>query len=946
VQTPQLEFNRPGLPALSYRAGVWAQFKESMLARLSSADYPSLQPMKTRRGDDLTIAFLDATATVLDILTFYQERLANEAYLRTATQLASLTGLSQLVGYQPAPGVSAVTYLAFILRQAPGAPPDLDAAPIVIPQGTQVQSVPPQGQQPQTFETSADIQAKPDWNALKVQTGVAWAPQVGNTFVYLSGASTQLQTGDAILVVGDQRAGPGKSPNWDVRILSTVAADPQNNRTYVAWTEGLGPSAGGPAQSNPKFYAFRQRASLFGYNAIQPMLLDKKNITIGPLNYAGDWDYLESQSPANAGLYSRQLIDLDSLYGKIAPDGWIALIAPDNETTGSPSGLVELYKVETVTTVSRSDYGTSARITRAAVDIATHLRHYYWETRRTSALAQSEALAVAEQPLTYPLYGARLTLETLRADLGATEVVAVTGKRPKLSVLPGFSLQFIPDDGSPSRTLATAETLTLMQPPGTGNMIPVWPTSVAPVTLNVEDGYGRTGTLPNVALGNFQLVAAGPSDPQISEYALVSGIDNASDPTRTTLQLSSPLTNCYDRASTTVNANVGAASAGRSVSDILGNGAAGTPDQTFTLKQSPLTFVQASTPTGYASTLQLQVNGVTWTAVPTLYGQLGTAQVYAAFNQADGTTEVLTGDNVEGATLPTGQSNARAFYRIGSGSAGNVAANSLTTLADRPLGVSGVTNPQAATGGQDPQSIDDVRTNAPQTVLTLGRAVSITDYQNFANTFAGIAKAYAIWIPYGPNRGVFLTVAGTAGAALPRGNLTLGYLVTALQNYGNPLIPIIAQTYVETLFTFSANVAYDPKYDQPTVQANVQETLSQAFGFAARSFGQSVSIDEIAAVIQGVAGVVACNVFGLTRGVSSTGGDLASIANVTTISTLANWQSQHITLQRPFADTATQLIAYLPTPSYAEDNQQALPQPAEILVMNPEPNAIVLGTLT
>jgi hypothetical protein len=946
VQTPRLELNRPGLSALSYRAGTWAQFKDSMLARLSSADYPALRPLKTRSDDDFTIAFLDATATVLDILTFYQERLANEAYLRTATQLASLTRLSRLVGYQPAPGVSAATYLAFTLRQAPGSPPDPTAPPIVIPRGTQVQSVPPQGQQPQTFETSADIPARPDWNALQVRTGVTWVPQIGDTFVYLSGTGTQLQPGDAILIVGDERIQVSNSPNWDVRIVTTVTADTRNNRTYVTWSEPLGFGTVTPAQENPRFYAFRQRASLFGYNAIQPMLLDQKHISITPLNNAGDWDYLSSQTSANAGLYSRQLIDLDSIYGKIVPDGWIALIVPDNETSRTPPGLVELYHVETVATVSRSDFGTSARISRAKVDIGTHLRHYYWETRQTSALVQSECLAVAEQPLTYPLYGATLTLETLRTDLGATQVVAVTGKRPKLSVLAGASMQFIPDDNTPCRTLSVGEVLTLMQPPDTGTTIPVWPTSTAPVTLNVQDAYGRTGILRNVALANFSLLPASVNDPNISEYALVSGVDNASDPAHTTLQLQSPLNNCYDRPSTTVNANVGAASHGRSVSDILGNGGAGTPDQRFTLKQSPLTYIQASNQVGYASTLQLQVNGVTWTAVPTLYDQPATAQVYATINQADGTTDVLTGDNVEGATLPTGQSNIRASYRIGSGSAGNIAANSLTTLADRPLGVSGVTNPEAATGGQDPQSINDIRINAPQTVLTLGRAVSITDYQNFARTFAGIAKAHAIWIPYGPNRGVFLTVAGTGGAALPPGNLTLGNLVTALQNYGNLLIPIAARTYVETLFSFSANVAYDPKYDQPTVQANVRQTLSLTFSFAARSFGQSVSVDEIATVIQGVPGVIACTVSGLTRGVSSTGGDLASLANYTTILTLSDWQSQQITLQRPFADTATQLYAYLPVPNFAEDNQQSLPQPAEILVMDPEPNAIVLGIMT
>ena len=134
---------------------------------------------------------------------------------------------------------------------------------------------------------------------------------------------------------------------------------------------------------------------------------------------------------------------------------------------------------------------------------------------------------------------------------------------------------------------------------------------------------------------------------------------------------------------------------------------------------------------------------------------------------------------------------------------------------DRPLGVSAVTNPQNATGGQDPQSIGDIRINAPQSVLTLGRAVSIVDYQNYAATFAGIAKASAIWIPSGPGRGVFITVAGVDGEALSNSNPTLTYLVTSLQNYGNPLIPISVVSFVETLFKFSAVIVYDPAYDQP-----------------------------------------------------------------------------------------------------------------------------------
>ena len=117
----------------------------------------------------------------------------------------------------------------------------------------------------------------------------------------------------------------------------------------------------------------------------------------------------------------------------------------------------------------------------------------------------------------------------------------------------------------------------------------------------------------------------------------------------------------------------------------------------------------------------------------------------------------------------------------------------------------------AATGGEDPQTVDDIRSDAPLSVLTLGRAVSITDYQNYASTFAGIAKAYAIWIPSGPGRGVFLSVAAAGGSALPPGNPTLDNLITSLHDYGNPLIPIYAASFLETLFSLEADVVYDPR---------------------------------------------------------------------------------------------------------------------------------------
>jgi hypothetical protein len=120
-ETPARVKNRPGLSAVAYRVGTHAQFKETMLARLSGSRQGALRALTTRADEDFTVALLDAWAVVGDVLTFYQERIANESYLRTATERLSVAELARLIGYRLRPGVSASVYLAFTVEDAPGA---------------------------------------------------------------------------------------------------------------------------------------------------------------------------------------------------------------------------------------------------------------------------------------------------------------------------------------------------------------------------------------------------------------------------------------------------------------------------------------------------------------------------------------------------------------------------------------------------------------------------------------------------------------------------------------------------------------------------------------------------------------------------------------------------------------------------------------------------------
>ena len=86
ASTPQGVFNRAGLPAVAYRIGTQPDFAASLVAGLTDAGRPRLARLLTREGSDFTLGLIDAFACAADVITFYQERTAQENWLRTAVE--------------------------------------------------------------------------------------------------------------------------------------------------------------------------------------------------------------------------------------------------------------------------------------------------------------------------------------------------------------------------------------------------------------------------------------------------------------------------------------------------------------------------------------------------------------------------------------------------------------------------------------------------------------------------------------------------------------------------------------------------------------------------------------------------------------------------------------------------------------------------------------------
>jgi uncharacterized phage protein gp47/JayE len=826
-RTPAVIENRAGLSAIAYRIGQHSDFRESMIAGLSSSEFAALAALRTREHDDFTIGLIDAVACAADVLTFYQERIANESYLRTSTERVSLQELARLIGYRLRPGVAAETWLAFALEPPrtppPGLPPDPGAfvtgipAALSLPVGLQVKSVPGPDETPQTFETVESVDARPAWNAVRPWLSEVRAPGYGAIDTWLQGVGTNLKPGDAVVFVGyEYLANPTTNNNWDFRIVDGVEPDAANDRTRVTWARGLGsvsPYSNPP--TSPQVFALRKRAGVFGHNAplwrsmpaqfredyagttgfqtlaAPPAVVigqQLENVIVIGIGTITEWPAftISPKTTTASGGY----VDLDAVAGDI-PSGGLAVLAkgdfnrPDENYPADT--YIELYQVTSTSEESRAQFAMSGKVTRLGLRGQNLAEQFHGHPRATSVFAKSELLPLARYPVTTAVSGDDVPLEVPAEALEAGRRLIVVGRHASSGV-------------------AMAHTATIVS------------------ATSVTNGSIVTITPP----------------------------------------LPAPL----QRDSVVVHLNVALATHGETVAQVLGAGDASLAFQRFELKRLPLTYRSATNETGADSELTIRVGDVEWAERDTMFGSEPTDRAYTVETDEQERTWVVFGDGVRGSRLPTGVNNVRATYRQGIGQAGNVDADGLTQLITRPLGLKSVSNPVAALGGTDPEPAEQARQTMPLGARTLGRAVSLVDYEDFALAFTGIAKAQArvLQLPAGPT--IAVTIAGQDGAALGANDPIRQNLWLALKASGDPHVNVVLLSYQASTFRLGLKVKRDPAYAIAPLLAAVDAALRAHYAFDRRGLADPVLQSDVIAVVHAVPGVVAVDLDFLYGGTS------------------------------------------------------------------------------
>lgn len=325
----------------------------------------------------------------------------------------------------------------------------------------------------------------------------------------------------------------------------------------------------------------------------------------------------------------------------------------------------------------------------------------------------------------------------------------------------------------------------------------------------------------------------------------------------------------YDAPGVEVFGNVVDASQGKTIDSVaIGSGDARALFQSFALPKTPLTYLFDATRTpAQTPALDLYVDGIRWKRVDTLFNAGPKCQVYIVREDAEGKSVVQFGDGKTGARLSSGRNNVTATYRIGIGAHGTLKEGNKPQATGKLTNLDKVFLPVDVTTGADQESSTNARLAAPAKLQSLGRLVSIADYEAETRMLPNVLKASARWdAPEGIPL-IALTVLTQSGS-----EADIAQIRDALTSYsrcrGPARHPVLAINGHKQFVHVDALVGYDPSRLVEDITKNIKLALGVMgeeannidgkeglFGLNRRNFHQSIHTSEIIAAIQNVQGV-------------------------------------------------------------------------------------------
>ncbi len=825
--------NRPGLAHINYRVGNYADIREALFRNLDKSG--KLSDWTHRGADDPGIALLEGAAILGDILTFYQELYANEAYLRTARWRESIADLVRLVGYRLSPGLGGRATFAFEVK---------GTKPITVPANFPVKAEVTGLDKPADFETTDALTAFPwlsRFNLFRPLLRPDVTPQTTEFFIETPDqtlAPVELKEGDRLIVGDASGSGPVSLLNAEVVIVDSTRV--LHGVTLIKIKGALKRTSNAATLTALKLgRAFHH----FGHAGPQKIVTPPAQVTATSTTVSGTTTTTTNIPPPTEKNISFMREINTTTYAGLSYYGDTRIVAPSLDKKQFPldAEVQDLaVGVPFVVQATTSKYANSLyfygdyTFVSTVADVKAVSMTWGSATATTSLVTLKDSLETP--PLASSYYIADIRTFLMHEVL-SPQLTLKAAPQEDLATTQGFDLFFYGTD-------AQAQDLNgrrlFFEPPGKK------PFTAAVTAVEAE-------TTPLLAARE-----------RVRRITLGQTFDYADFPN--------------EKPTATVYGNLVKATQGKLEAEVaLGNGDSRQVFQLFKVPKAPLTYMLSlgATPPETPK-LEIYVNDRLWKMVPTLFGHKYDEEIYIVREDAAGESWVQFGDGKTGARLPSGVKNVKAKYRTGTGANGELKPDTKVQGGARLDKLDKIQMPGVAEGGSTPEDGDNARDAAPGKIQSLGRIVSLRDFESETLAIPGVTSASASWEIVNNIASVFITVLMETGREeevaavsqvisgydLCRGphRFPVGVREGRLQYVSLDITYGLDPVYREELVTAAIRRALGATNIPPVVGEEESDANGPAtrglFSVRARRFGEAEYATRIEATVQRVAGVL------------------------------------------------------------------------------------------
>ncbi len=819
-------FNRPALPHIRYRVGSYAEIREALLRNLDKT--PGLSQWTHRGADDPGIALLEGAAILGDILTFYQELYANEAFLRTAQWRESISDLVRLLGYRLSPGLSGNATFAFEIKGS-----EAVTVPVDFPLKAEVAGL----SKPADFETTEQIIAYPWLSSFNLYRRL-FTPNIEkqtNEFYIFSPdqflTPIDLKPNDRLLIAeADNPSAPTRLTNPEIVIIDSVR-ELAGRKIYKI----KGNLKRGGSIFNLSAFKLGRSFRHFGNNGPQKVTKQPAQVTSKAETSGTTTTVTSDTIPQLNHSFYRRLDQTTS-----STDG------PYTNSLGV-SNLIKFCEPS----LSQYEFPLDSDVK----DLAAGTLLVF-----TLPLFKAGSLNFVEATLMRSISSVRSATQTYGLVTGNTTIVTINNQMNL--TINGTSYydtdvrqMVIEEVVSPVMEIRAAYKETT---DATGNKLYFFGTESQALNLNDRRLYlVKPDNDPMLAtVTDVELLS-----PDVADRPLLRRIDLDREVTLADFPNDKPLVTVYGNL---VDATQGKTEA----SAPLGNGDSRLVFQTFKLSKGPLTYLISKTETPpEVPELEIYVNDRLWKRVPSFFGRDADEEIYIVREDAENNSWVQFGDGITGARLPSGVKNVVAKYRTGTGAFGELKPKTKVQAGKKLDDLDKIQMPDVAAGGSEPEDGENARDAAPGKIQSLDRLVSLQDFESEALAISGVTKAAASWALVDNNPEVVITVLMDTG----RENEieVVGQTLAAYNKSRGPnRFPITPHKGLRRYVVVHATFGFDSTYLEENLKAEIQKALgvnsgvpnakddqSGLFSLRQRRFGQREYATSIAGRIQQVKGV-------------------------------------------------------------------------------------------